>query len=44
MTVFKLRARCLMANKYAVQLNRIETCEFLLKLGADPHSPDDYGM
>ncbi len=33
-----------MQDKYAVQLNRIQTCEFLLKVGADPHTPDNYGM
>ncbi|CZR52574.1 uncharacterized protein PAC_02451 [Phialocephala subalpina] len=29
---------------YSVQHNRIETCEFLLNAGADPHAQDDYGI
>lgn len=37
-------AKRLTQYKYAVQHNRIETCEFLLKAGADPCIEDDSGM
>lgn len=43
----KTPAKLLINNlhpQYAVQYNQTETCEFLLKEGADPYAQDDYGM